>query len=176
MQWRPFANEATGRESLISPVTGIPTRGDIHYASQLRVVRSHMFARDGALCYHDGAPDGRLRCTRGRHTRSGEPPDRCERVVRSSAVTAARTGEAAFWGRIRGFGPFGAKPRPRHATRRLIRGNSARRAGPTYATGVGGGALRARRTTETDRGRPDVRRRFARIVTPPDLFTRIGRS
>eukprot|EP00966_Prymnesium_polylepis_P162990 3766714-Prymnesium_polylepis.1 len=35
------------------------------------------------------------------------------------------------------FGPFGATSRLRHATRRLMRGNSARPATPAYATGVG---------------------------------------
>eukprot|EP00966_Prymnesium_polylepis_P145789 3367773-Prymnesium_polylepis.2 len=40
---------------------------------------------------------------------SREPPDWCERVVRSSAVTAARTGGAAFRGRIRVFRPVRRK-------------------------------------------------------------------
>ena len=104
-----------------------------------------MFVRDGARCYHGGTPGGRLRWARGTCTRSREPPDRCERVVRSSAVTAARTGEAAFWGRIWFFGPFGATSRLRHATRRLMRGSSTRRTTPAYATGVGR-ALSARAT------------------------------
>ena len=104
-----------------------------------------MFVRDGAPCYHGGTPDGRLRWARGMCTRSREPPDRCERVVRTSAVTAARTGEAAIWGKIWFFGPFGAASRLRHATRRLMRGNSARRTTPAYATGVGR-ALSARAT------------------------------
>eukprot|EP00966_Prymnesium_polylepis_P069797 1623205-Prymnesium_polylepis.1 len=45
--------------------------------------------------------------------------------------------EAAFWGKIWFFGPLGAAPRLRHATQRLVRGNSARRTSPAYATGVG---------------------------------------
>eukprot|EP00966_Prymnesium_polylepis_P281949 6515294-Prymnesium_polylepis.1 len=40
-----------------------------------------MFVRDGALCCHGGTPDGRLRCTWGRRTRSGEPRDRCGRTA-----------------------------------------------------------------------------------------------
>ena len=69
-----------------------------------------MFVRDSALCCHGGTPDGRLRCTRGRRTRSGEPRDRCGRLVSSSVLPDARTGEAGRYCRARcGFlDPYGA--------------------------------------------------------------------
>eukprot|EP00966_Prymnesium_polylepis_P009127 210403-Prymnesium_polylepis.3 len=115
-------------------------------------------SHDGVLCYHGGTPGGRLRWARGTCGGSREPPtdESASFDVRSSAVTAARTGEATFWGRIWFFGPFGATSRLRHATRRLIRGSSARRATPAYATGVGR-ALSARALSARELYRPPIR-------------------
>ena len=76
-----------------------------------------MFVRDGALSYYSVTPDGRLRCTWGRRTRSGEHCDRCGRVVRSSAVTVARTAEALVWGRIAFFWLVRRDDGTRHVTR-----------------------------------------------------------
>ena len=131
--------------------------------AELLVVWSHMFVcdADGALCYHGGTPVLTGECAaRGARVAARESlRDRCERVVRSSAVspvtgTPLTAGPRLARARRRfGFvgaksvvsGPFGAASRLRHATRRLMRGNSARRTTPAYATGVGR-ALSARVT------------------------------
>ena len=123
--------------------------------AELLVMWSHMFVcdADGALCYHGGTPVLTGECAaRGARVAARESlRDRCERVVRSSAVspvtgTPLTAGPRLARARRRfGFvgaksvvsGPFGAASRLRHATRRLMRGNSARRTTPAYATGVG---------------------------------------
>ena len=102
-----------------------------------------MFVRGGSRRDERVTPGGRLRCTRGRHTRSGGPPDRCERVTQSSAVTAARAGEAAFWGIIRPFRPVrhGAEAPTRDSTAHEVQFSAAGR--PNVRDRRGEGALAA---------------------------------
>ena len=84
---------------------------------QLLVVWSYIFVRDGALCYQGDTPGGRLRCTWGRRTRSGEHRDRRGRLFLSSVVLEARTGEAGRWGQMRRFGSVRRNDEHRHPTR-----------------------------------------------------------
>ena len=101
--------------------------------------RRYMFVRLRGGSRRDDrvTPGGRVRWGRGTCGGSREPPDRCDRLIQASAVTAARTGEAPVWGGIWFFGRCGVTSRLRHVTRRLVRGYSARRVTPAYATGVG---------------------------------------
>ena len=60
-----------------------------------------MFVQGGLRRDEQGAtPGGRVGWVWDRCGVAWEPPDRCEGGVWSSAVTAARTGEVAVWGRI----------------------------------------------------------------------------
>ena len=58
-----------------------------------------MFVRGGSRRDEGATPGGRVRWARGRCGVAWEHPDRCEGVVRSSAVPEACTGEAADPGR-----------------------------------------------------------------------------